>query len=209
VPVSTESVRYFVRATDAAGNRSASSPVVTIAPEPQAPEQVTLITNNAPWKWRFDTAAWPSGWNAASFDDSAWPEGAAPLGFGSALVATDVSVGAPTPKPLSAQYRRAFTVTNVATMATASVSVIADDGVVVYLNGTELGRANLAAGTLTQTSYATAAPRSTAAGNARVTFSVPVNLLVDGTNVVAVSTHSNYRSTPDSSFALTMTAVRQ
>lgn len=209
VPTPTASERYFVRAIDAAGNRSASTPILVVTAPPAQPEQVTMIENGANWRWRFDTAAWPAGWNAATFDDSAWPVGAAPLGFGSTTLSTDVSVGAPSPKPLSAQYRRTFTVSTPGTFASASLSVVADDGVVVYVNGTEVGRTNLPTGTLTQTSYATAAPRATAANTARVTYSVPVSLLVDGQNTVAVSTHSNYRSTPDSSFSLSLTGVRQ
>ena len=209
VPVGTESERYFVRAVDAAGNRSASTSVAVVSPPPPQPVQVAFIENGANWRWRFDTAAWPSDWNSATFDDSAWPVGAAPLGFGSTTIATDVSVGAPSPKPLSSQYRRTFTVTDAATLASASISVVADDGVVVYVNGTEVGRTNLPAGTLTQTTYATAAPRTTAARAARATYTVPLSLLVEGQNTVAVSTHSNYRSTPDSSFNLSFTGVRQ
>jgi len=209
VPVSDTTERYFVRAADAAGNRSETTAVATVSPAPPTPEQVALIANNADWRYRFDTTAWPADWRTLAFDDSAWLQGAAPLGFGNATLATDVNAAAPSPKPLSTQYRRSFTVTDAATLDSASLSVIADDGVVVYVNGTEVGRTNLPTGNLSQTSYATAAPRTTAAGNARVTYTVPVSLLVEGTNVVAVSTHSNYRATPDSSFNLSLSAVRE
>lgn len=208
VPEGDSSVRYFVRATDAAGNRSASSAALVVAPAPAAPVEETLVANGANWKWRYSSTALPSDWNATAFDDSTWATGAAPLGFGAASIATDVSVGATTPKPLSAQYRSAFTVANTSTIASATVSVIADDGAVVYVNGTEVGRANLPASALTQSTYATAAPRSTTATANRVTFTVPAALLADGTNEVAVSSHLNYRSTPDLSFDLKLTVVR-
>ena len=38
-------------------------------------------------------------------------------------------------------------------------------------------------------------------------FNVPLSLLVPGTNVVAVSTHIDYRATPDMSFDMSMQGV--
>ena len=84
------------------------------------------------------------------------------------------------------------------------VSVDADDGVVVYLNGTEIARANMPTGTLGQNSYATAAPRTDDGEREPVVVQVPVSALVAGQNVLAASTHLNYRSTPDASFELTL-----
>ena len=209
VPVGTEATRYFVRATDAAGNRSPSTPALTVAPPPVSThEDLVLVANGAEWKWRFDTAVRPTDWNAATFDDSAWASGAAPLGFGATSIVTNIATGAPTPRPLSAQFRRTFTLDSLAGLSDVELSAIADDGAVVYLNGVELGRKSLPAGTLTQSTYATAAPRSTAAASARLVFDIPVSALVVGTNSIAVSTHVNYRSTPDVSFDLTLTAVR-
>ena len=37
-----------------------------------------------------------------------------------------------------------------------------------------------------------------------VTFDVPLSLLTQGTNVVAVSAHIDYRATPDFSFDMSM-----
>ncbi len=204
VPTEATPTRYFVRAVDATGNRSATTAVYLVAP-PSASD-LTFISSNANWKWRFDSAAWPADWRTTAFNDSAWASGNAVLGLGTTGLGTDIGVGAQSPRPLSAQFRRAFTVSNPLTVVDGKISVIADDGVVVYVNGTEVGRTNLPTGTLTQNSYATAAPRSGPAAAARVEYSVPSSLLVAGTNVVAVSIHANYRTTPDLSFDLRFTA---
>lgn len=204
VPTEETPTRYFVRAIDSTGNRSATTAVYLVAP-PSASD-LTFISSNANWKWRFDSAAWPADWRVTAFNDSAWASGNAVLGLGTTGLGTNIGVDAQSPRPLSAQFRRAFTVSNPLTVVDGKISVIADDGVVVYVNGTEVGRTNLPTGTLGQNSYATAAPRSGPAAAARVEYSVPSSLLVAGTNVVAVSIHANYRSTPDLSFDLRFTA---
>lgn len=206
VPVGQTETRYFVRSADAAGNRSATTAVAVVSPP--SDDYLDFVTSPSDWKWRFDSAPLPAGWNQASFDDSSWSSGSSVLGFNTTGVGTDISVGAPTPRPLSAQFRTRFTVTDPSTVENGTLSVIANDGVIVYVNGTEIGRANLPAGTIGQSTYSTAAPRSAAAATNRYTFPVPRSLLVDGSNVIAASTHVNYRSTPDVSFDLTFTAER-
>ena len=85
---------------------------------------------------------------------------------------------------------------------------VANDGAIVYLNGTEIGRANLPAGPITQSTFATAAPRTTTAVANQVELAVPTSLLVAGTNVLSASTQLNYRTSPDMSFELVLSATR-
>ena len=78
---------------------------------------------------------------------------------------------------------------------TPTLTFVADDGVVVYVNGVEVRRQNIAEGvTITPNTYATAAPRSTAANASPVVMTIPKSALVQGTNVIAAETHLNYRS---------------
>ena len=112
-------------------------------------------------------------------------------------------------RPRSAWFRQQFTITDASALSQVAVTTRADDGVVVYVNGIEIGRKKLPTGTLASTSYATAAPRTsiaTATANA-VTFTVPTTALRDGPNVITASTHLNYRSTADLSFDLVMTGM--
>lgn len=206
VPVSDTSTRYFVRARDPQGNRSASTAVAVVSPPPAG--ALTFVQNGDSWQWRFSTAALPSDWNANAFDASSWSTGPALFGVNVPGAATNINAGNPSPRPLSAQFRKQFTVTDAATVVNGAVTVIANDGVVVYLNGTELGRSRLPAGTITQNTYATAVVSNATASANRVTFTVPSGLLVNGTNVIAASMHANYRSTADLSFDLGFTAER-
>ncbi|MBS0024338.1 fibrinogen-like YCDxxxxGGGW domain-containing protein [Microbacterium paraoxydans] len=197
---------YTVSAVSAAGVSStpASVSATTTAAAPVAGVSVPAGSS---WSWRYSADAWPANWNTTAFDASSWATGSAVLGRGG-TVATNIDPSNLATKPLSAQFRKSFTVTGASTVKDGTVSVIADDGVVLYLNGVELGRANLPTGTITQNTYATAAPRSGTAAGAKVTFQVPAKLLVEGTNVLAASVHANYRGTPDLSFDLALTMPR-
>ena len=94
-----------------------------------------------------------SGRGSWLFDD----EGNRYLDF-IAGIATNTDAPAPTSnRALSTQFRRAFTIPDPADVSQVRITTRADDGVVVYVNGVEVGRANLPAGTLTGTTYATAA----------------------------------------------------
>jgi len=173
------------------------------SPPPPPPDTVTVIADNATWKWRYDAATIDAAWKATTFDDSTWKTGAGPLGFGTTGLGTTIDTGmTTTTRPLSAQFRNSFSVADKNTVTAVNLSVIVNDGAVVYVNGTEVGRMNMGTGTVTQTSYATAAPTATVANSSRLAISVPLSLIVTGTNVVAVETHLNYRSTTDASFAV-------
>nr|WP_269813011.1 fibrinogen-like YCDxxxxGGGW domain-containing protein [Ornithinimicrobium sediminis] len=198
--------RYFVRAVDAAGNRSASTEVHVVGPPPE--ELLTFISAGSDWSWVYDNDPWPAGWASVDFNDAGWDSGPAPLGRGSSLVVTNIMPDPISPQPLNAQFRHAFEVTDPTTVVGGVITTRADDGVVVFVNGVEVGRANMGTGTLSAGSYATAAPSAANAAANPVTFEVPSSLLVEGTNVVAASTHANYRSTPSLTFELTFTAER-
>jgi hypothetical protein len=143
-----------------------------------------------------------------AYDDAGWPQGAAPLGFGTP-VSTNIDVPPPTSsRPRSALLRRRFDVTDRSRLADLVLTTRADDGVVVYVNGVELGRSNVAAGTVAATTYATAAPRTSAAAASPVRWSVPSSMLQNGSNTIAAVCLVNYRSTPDLSFDLSLTGTQ-
>lgn len=206
VPVTTTPTNYFVRARDAAGNRSATTAAMVVQPPPAS--ALTFIETLSPWSWRFSADALASDWNTLAFDDASWPTGSAVLGRGTTGLGTNIDPTALSPRPLSAQFRKEFTVTDALTVVNGKITVIANDGVVVYLNGTEIGRHRMPTGTLTQNSYANGVVTAAAAAASRVTFDVPQGLLVEGVNVIAASTHSNFRSTADVTFDLSFTAER-
>jgi hypothetical protein len=181
---------------------------VSTSTPPTEDELPVTVDEASVWSWRYSDDALPADWNAPAFDDSAWATGQGLFGRNVPSATTNIDPTNLTRKPLSAQFRHTFTVTEAASVVDGTVTVLADDGVVVYLNGVELGRVNLPTGTLTQNSYATIAPRhSTAVGNP-VTFAVPAGLLTDGENVISASTHASWRATPDLSFSLGLSMLR-
>lgn len=197
--------RYFVRAIDATGNRSASTAALTVTPGDGT--TVELVQEGSTWRWRYAAGAWPAGWTQVGFDDSGWALGNASLGFGSADLGTNIDVsGSTSDRPVSAQFRQRFDVDGASQLSSASVTTVVDDGVAVYVNGTEVGRANMPSGTLTSTTFSTATQRTSTTRANPVTFPVPPALLRDGANVVTASMHLGWRSTPDVSFDLSMTA---
>lgn len=176
------------------------------APAAAQSTAVTLIPRGSEWKWQY-VGSWPTGWNTASFSDSTWRKGTAPLGWGKLTKTTVKYSGSLSRIPLSMQFRKSFTVKDPAALKDVKLSVMADDGVVVYVNGTEVGRKNLPTGKITAASYANKAPNSTAAKEL-VTFTVPAKALKAGTNVVSASTHLNWRKTPTVGFDAKLVATQ-
>ncbi|QNN82707.1 hypothetical protein H3H54_01775 [Brachybacterium sp. Z12] len=110
-------------------------------------------------------------------------------------------------KPLTAYFRRSFTVDDATQVAALELTTRADDGVVVYVNGTEVARSNMPTGSIGHGTYASAAPNAAAALANPVTVTVPGDLLVSGENVITAEVHLNYRSSPTASFELTAEAA--
>jgi hypothetical protein len=201
----TSGDRYFVRAADSAGNRSASTSVVTAA---AAPVQDALVPAASTWSYWVNSAQpVAAGWQDSGYDASGWASGAAPLGWGSG-VTTNVDVAAGQTRPVTQYYRRTFTVADPGSYATVTLTTRADDGIVIRVNGTEVGRKNLPAGTPAAGTYATAAPSTAAAAADPLVVQVPTSLLVAGTNVITAEVHSNYKGTPSSSFEATVVGRR-
>ncbi len=173
-------------------------------PPDTTPVQSTLVANSATWKWRYATGGPATGWNGnGTFDDSTWGSGNAMLGWGNSQVATPIDSFATTSsRPLASYFRRTFDLADQSKVTKLTLHTYADDGVVVYVNGTEVGRRNMPAGTPTVNTYATTAPRTTTAQAAPLDIDVPTSLLVTGSNVISVETHLNYRATSDLTFQL-------
>ena len=92
-------------------------------------------------------------WTSPGFDDTAWKEAPAPLGFAPALeTMTGVDAGTRT-----AYFRKRFDVQDPRTVRGLTLRLRHDDGVVVYLNGREVHRANMPDGDIRADTPATTA----------------------------------------------------
>lgn len=193
--------RFFIRAVDASGNRSASTPVldVGVGTEPVV-ESAVLIPNGAQWFYSYNAGVPDENWTQPEADYSTWQRGAAPLGYGSADVATEFAPPAPATRPRVAWFAHQFEVPDPTQFAEVSLSYIADDGAVVYVNGQEVHRARMSDGPVTAMTYANQAISASQAAHNREVVAIPSYLLQPGINTVAVESHLNYRSSPSLTF---------
>lgn len=172
--------------------------------DPAEPVEVDLVSAGSTWAY-WDLGSEPDGdWTALDYDDSLWVEGAGPLGYGDSHIVTTLSYGASSSNKYPTYYfRLVFTATDVDTYLSVAGGLMVDDGAVVYLNGTEVERSNIADGAV---SYDTYASSSTSDETGYGVFSVDTSLLVEGENVLAVEVHQHSADSSDMGFDLTLTA---
>ena len=160
------------------------------------------MATNAVWKYLDNGTNLASAWIATNFDDSGWASGPAILGYGDPWIKTTNSYGPnPNNKYITTYYRLAVNITNPTTITSLRLSLLRDDGAVVYLNGAEIRRDNLPAGTIT---YLTKALATVGGADETTYFDssvVPTNL-VTGTNTFAVEVHQSETNSSDLGFAL-------
>ncbi len=169
-------------------------------PVTQAQTVTSLVAPGAVWKYLDNGSDQGTAWRAPSFNDAAWASGAAQLGYGDGDEATVISFGPDANnKYITSYFRRSFTVANPAAFASLTLYLKRDDGAVVYLNGNEIFRNNLAAGAVAYNTLASAAADD---GAGFINATVPVSALASGTNVLAVEIHQTAVTSSDVSFDL-------
>lgn len=154
--------------------------------------QSTIIPYGSSWKyWANTQANFPAGWQASGFDDSGWPVGNGELGYGDGDEATCIPSGGggtvclPSGNKWPAYYfRKNITIADPSVFTNFTFNVNRDDGFVVYVNGVEVSRDNIAAGPVT---YGTAA--TTAVEDGVISFTVASTAFVAGNNNIAVEIH--------------------
>ncbi len=168
--------------------------------------ETVILPAGSVWSYLDDGSDQAAAWRLPAFDDSAWQTGAAQLGYGESDEATVVGFGPdPDDKYVTTYFRHTFNVADPGVFLSASARVLRDDGVVIYLNGTEIFRNNIPAG---EPGYRTYANSTVSGGNEGVflPFSVPETLLVAGDNVIAAEIHQAAANSSDISFDLEVTA---
>ncbi|MCP5532470.1 MAG: lamin tail domain-containing protein [Akkermansiaceae bacterium] len=168
------------------------------------PVDTTLIAKHAVWKYR-DTGTDPGpAWASAGYDDSAWSSGAGPLGYNDSWIATTVSYGpSSSSKYASTQFRHHFTIADPSSVGNARLSVMADDSAIIYLNGSEVARLRMPAGTVAYNQYsAQLAPTE----NVYETIELSGFPLVPGDNVLAIEVHQESATSSDQSFDVELKA---
>ncbi|HEX2749348.1 MAG TPA: S41 family peptidase, partial [Verrucomicrobiales bacterium] len=163
--------------------------------------EVTLLSKGEKTTWRyFDSKAAPGkDWTAPGFDDSKWKSGKGPVGYGERGLGTTLSFGSdPANKPLTAWFRTTFTAgaKDLKRFEKLEIRLQRDDGAIVYINGKEAARSNLPAGDVDASTEAETAIDEEDENRVHP-FTVPVSLLTEGANTVAVEVHQAYARSSD------------
>jgi hypothetical protein len=165
----------------------------------------TLVARGSTWKYDDRGVDLGTAWRAPQYDDSAWPEGPAELGDGDGDEATEIDIGPSDDRFPTLYFRRSFELADPGWVRELQVRLKRDDGAVVYLNGGEVLRENMPAGTIRHGTWAA----SVVAGSAEDAFYLaepdPPGLIA-GTNVLAVEVHQADAGSSDISFDLELVA---
>ncbi|MEP6796166.1 MAG: CotH kinase family protein, partial [Saprospiraceae bacterium] len=168
--------------------------------------QDTLLGAGSNWKYRDATTSPPSDWNQPDFNDTGWLSGPAQLGYGDGDEATVLSFGGNSNnKTPSYYFRSSFNVVDSAAFGGLLARLKADDGAVVYLNGHEVWRLNMAAAPAVISFTTLALATISGAGeNAWNEIILPASGLVAGQNEIAVEIHQVDVVSSDISFDFEM-----
>ena len=174
---------YTVRAADPRGNRSASpSPIAVNGPSPVIGE---VIPFGATWRYEDSGTDQGTAWREAGFDDAAWPSGPAKLGWGRWDVVTPVGAS----KPNTVYARTTFQIDDPSQVRILDLQSNVATGSVIYVNGVEVGRINMPDGAVDASTPAASYIWGAEETRLKPT-EVPADVLVAGTNTIAVEVHN-------------------
>ncbi len=155
----------------------------------------TIIDTGDNWKYLDNGSDQGTEWQAPSFDDNSWSNGVSPLGFGSIS-------GVPLNTILSSGYttyyfRKTFNYSHSGDEAQFVLSLMVDDGAVVYLNGDEIYRSDIMPTGLID--YLTITNSSCTEGIYQ-RISIPVSSIIEGSNTFVVEVHQRSITSSDVGF---------
>jgi len=192
----------------------ASSTIESFAlPTPGAPNPVmappvpvvkSLVAIDSIWSYEQSGTALDASWRQPAYVDSAWPTGPG------VLCVEDAALPGPKNTPLKLgpttyYFRTHFALDAAPEKVTLlELTLLIDDGAVVYLNGQEVYRLGMPAGAVTNDTRA-----SRTVGNAGLEgpFQVPTDHLVQGDNILAVEVHQASLTSSDIVLGLTLDAT--
>ncbi|MBN1672451.1 MAG: chitobiase/beta-hexosaminidase C-terminal domain-containing protein [Kiritimatiellae bacterium] len=167
---------------------------------PGAANSGVLLSRTASWKYHDRGMNLGTAWRAPAYDDSGWEDGNAPLGYAAEGaypdLDTELSYGDdPDNKPITTYFRRTFLLgADPADVSSLTLRATYDDGFVAYLNGEEIQRAAMPAGTI---EFTTPATSHTAADYETFGLNGHIGRLVRGVNVLAVEVHQSGPTSSD------------
>lgn len=156
-----------------------------------------VVPSDAVWKYD-QTGVFPGpNWMESAFDDSAWPSGPAALGVESAILSepirTPLTLG-----PTTYYFRNTFNYTGDPSTDLLRLRLLIDDGAVVFINGVEAVQRGFQGGNITNETFASFGVLDAE----YITLDLPTNLLVSGSNLIAVEVHQASATSSDIVFGM-------
>jgi hypothetical protein len=160
-----------------------------------------MVPTRSLWRYLDNGSDQGTAWRQTNFNDITWRLGQGEFGYGDGDENTVVQSGPAGARFITTYFRKQFKVADPAEFSSLTLRLRRDDGAVVYLNGQEIFRSNIAAGTV---NYLTPASSDVTGSSENTLFSItlsPTNL-VAGTNLLAVEVHQFNALGSDMSFDL-------
>ena len=173
--------------------------------KPRIPVSTYPVNKKSNWSYFDSGYASKGSWKNTNYKgDSSWSFGKGPLGYGElGFTGTDLASGPSNNKFITTYFRKPF-ITNTSLLTdTLELQLMCDDGAVVYINGTEVVRKNIAAGSVSNN---TKANKKAEAPFERIywLYYVPKSVLKSDTNIIAVEIHQSDSLSSDILFDLAL-----
>lgn len=173
---------------------------------PGGPSTTFYIQSGDTWKFLDDGSNQGTAWKEVGFNDASWDSGPSQLGYGDGdeakvvgFIDTDPVTGG-TQKNATTYFRTTVNIADPTVFENFTLNYTYDDGVVVYVNGSEVARQNLPLAPAFD-QYAT----GSSGDNATDTETLLPSAFVAGLNTIAVEIHQNGSGSSDISFDLALT----
>ncbi|MBN1132284.1 MAG: CotH kinase family protein [Bacteroidales bacterium] len=153
----------------------------------------TLVNPGDIWRYHLPSSN-ISGWRDAGFDDGSWHQGPGGVGYSDGDDATTIS------STIAVYMRIRFTIADISKIEAAVLHMDYDDGFVAYINGIEVGRANLNGIPPDYNTFTTVdreALMYTGGKPERYDIDNPASVFQNGENVLAVEVHNVSETSSD------------
>ena len=167
----------------------------------------TVFAAGSNWQYYDKGSLDGTNWTATSYNEQGWSTGTAIIGYDYNNQHPDIVTTVDEGYLPCYYFRKSFTL-DAAPQADDqfTLSYTADDGIIVYVNGTEAGRYNMPSGSISYSTYAT----TYAHGNPDTgDMTLPASLFRRGSNVIAVEVHNNASNSTDIMWDASLSAVTQ
>lgn len=161
------------------------------------PANLTVFSLGASgWKYLANGSNQGTAWRTLNNPGSPWTGASASFGYNRGQTTTITSGN------VTAYFLKNVTVADPALYSTFNFVYSYDDGAVIYVNGVEVVRSNMPAGTISYTTVASGTNYTTGA-----TLSIPSSYFVPGNNIIAVEIHQRTAGSNNCFFDMSLAAT--